>query len=181
MFGLPTTVDIAGVEYEIRSDFRDILEICTALNDPELSDQEKTWITLLIFYPKLQDIPMEHMQEAVDKCMWFINCGEAPDGTKAPKLIAWEQDYNFVVAAVNRVAGTEVRSVENLHWWTFIGYYQEIGECTLSHIVSIRYKRSRGKALEKHEQEWLRENRKLVDFKTKYTSAEEEFFKEWGG
>ena len=35
---LPTSVNVSGKEYNIRSDYRAILDICTALNDPELSD-----------------------------------------------------------------------------------------------------------------------------------------------
>lgn len=37
---LPETIELGGEEYEIRTDFRVILDILKAMADPELSDQE---------------------------------------------------------------------------------------------------------------------------------------------
>jgi hypothetical protein len=61
------------------------------------------------------------------------------------------------------------------HWWTFIGGYREIGECTFANIVGIRSKRAKGKRLEKWEEEFYRENKKMVDLPQKLTAEEEEF------
>ena len=49
-YGLPTTVTVAGMEYSIRTDYRDILTICTALTDPFLDGQDRAEILLTIFY-----------------------------------------------------------------------------------------------------------------------------------
>ena len=67
---------VCGSEYHIRSDYRAVLDICTALTDPELSDQERAAVVLDIFYPEFEDMPQEHYEEAIKKCFWFINCGE---------------------------------------------------------------------------------------------------------
>ena len=37
---LPTSVDIDGTEYEIRSDYRAALDICMAMSDAELDEQD---------------------------------------------------------------------------------------------------------------------------------------------
>lgn len=71
--------------------------------------------------------------------------------------------------------------IDYLHWWTFLAAYYEIGECTFAQIVHIRDKLSRGQRLDKTDQEWYRRNRELVDFKRKYTDAEDELMKQWGG
>ena len=135
-------------------------------------------------------MPKEHYQEALKKCFWFINCGEDDDNTrKAPKLVDWEQDFQYIVAPINRVLGQEIRSIpynweENtggLHWWTFISAYYEIGNCTFAQIVRIRDKKSRGKKLDKQDQEWYKANRKLVDLKQTYSKSEKAILKEWGG
>ena len=42
-YGLPTSVEINGMEFPIRYDFRVILDIFEALNDPELDDQERSY------------------------------------------------------------------------------------------------------------------------------------------
>ena len=182
IFDLPTSVTIGGNDHQIRSDYRAVLDICTALTDPDLSDQEKAIVMLDIFYPNLSDMPPEHYEEAVKKCFWFINCGEdEPAQHSAPKLVDWEQDFKYIVAPVNRVVGTEIRALEYLHWWSFISAYYEIGDCTFAQIVRIRDMLARGKQLDKVEREWYEKNRNLVDLKVTYTEAENELLKMWGG
>ena len=43
---LPTTLEIGGTEYSIRTDFRDALTILEALGDPELDDKQKLFVML---------------------------------------------------------------------------------------------------------------------------------------
>ena len=91
----------------------------------------------------------------------------------------WEQDFQYIVAPINRVAGGEIRSVEYMHWWTFVSFNYEIGDCLFAQIVRIRDKMARGKPLDKEERAWLRDNRRLVEFKHKYTEAEDEILNQW--
>ena len=37
----PTSLNVGGVEYEIRTDYRAVLDLLTALNDPELTDEDE--------------------------------------------------------------------------------------------------------------------------------------------
>ena len=99
-----------------------------------------------------------------------------PPKKEGPKLMDWEQDFSIIIPAINRVAGMEVRELPALHWWTFLGYYQEIGgDCTFAQVVSIRDKLQRGKPLDKAEREYYRRNREMVDLQTKRTTQEEAF------
>ena len=91
----------------------------------------------------------------------------------------WEQDFPLIIGPVNRVLGKEIRSVEYLHWWTFLSAYMEVGDCTFAQVVAIRDKKARGKKLDKAENEWLKRNRELVDFKRKYTSSDDETLNGW--
>ena len=183
IYDLPESVEVGGREYKIRSDFRPILDICVALNDPELSDEEKAETALEIFYPDAEEIPPADWQEALNKCFRFINGGEEDDVSdikKPPRLVDWEQDFPLIVAPVNRVLGTEVRRLEYLHWWSWLAAYYEVGgDCTFAQVVAIRSKLAKGKKLDKSEKEWLKNNRKLVDFKRKYTEKEDEYLKQW--
>ena len=88
---------------------------------------------------------MEHRQEAMEKMSLFL-CAGRPE-KPGPKLLDWEHDAPLIVADVNRVAGTEVRSMEFLHWWTFLGWFHALGEGQLSTVVAIRGKLARGKKL----------------------------------
>lgn len=186
-YSLPKTVQIDEKEYAIRSDFRVILTIMEALNDPDLQGLEKAEVILKLFYVEPEGI--KNFEAAITECYNFIDMGEK-NNKKSPRVMDWEQDFNYIIAPINRVLGREVREIpydfnENtggLHWWTFMGAYMEIGgDCMFSQIVSIRDKQSRGKKLEKHEREWLRRNADLVEFKRKYSEAENELFKEWMG
>lgn len=172
-WGLPTAVEINGVQHKIRSDYRAVLDILTALTDPELTDPDKIAVIIGIFYE--DPVSFDDINEALDKCFEFISRGEKGDGKKSPKLMDWEQDYQYIVAAINKSAGTEIRSLPYLHWWTFLGYYYDIGDCLFAQIVNIRAKRKKGQKLDKTEQEFYRNNRNLIEFKNKFTKEEDEF------
>lgn len=177
---LSTRVEVGGTEYAIRSDYRAILDICAALSDPELDGGERAVVALTIFYPDLSTMPPKHYREAVEQCLRFINGGGEESSRKAPKLMDWEQDFQHIIAPVNRVLGQEARAVEYLHWWTFLAAFCEIGDCTFAQIVRVRDRLARGRTLDKQDREWYRNNRHLVDFKRKYTSAEDDMAKSWG-
>jgi hypothetical protein len=113
----------------------------------------------------------------------IINGGEEEEQTQdnKPQLMDWEHDFPLIVPAINRVLGYEVRDDDRfIHWYTFLGGYQEIGECTFATIVSIRGKRAKGQKLEKWELDFLREHRKMIDLPQKITSEEQEILNsEW--
>lgn len=176
-YGLPKAFAIGGVEYAIRYDFRPILDICAALEDPDLSNQEKAFVACAIFYPDFEKIPPEHLREAVEKCYWFINGGAENPGAKGPRLVSWEKDVRHIIAPINRVVGTEIRDLpENgLHWWTFLAAYMEIGDCLFAQIVRIRNLIAKGKKLDKQDREWYRQNAHLVNIPVRLSQEEKDF------
>ena len=139
----------------------------------------KALAALDIFYPDFLTIPGEQLREAAEKMLWFINCGDEGGNRKRPKLMDWEQDFQYIAAPINRVVGQEIRAMPYLHWWTFISAYYEIGDCFFAQIVRIRSLRAKGKRLEKADQEFYRENKRLVDIKEKYSEAENTLLQEW--
>ena len=168
MTGLPKMLTVAGREYPIRADFRVAINILEAFNDPELSDLEKTIVCLECLYETLPD----DIDEAMKKAAWFIDGGEAVSESKL-RLMDWEQDEKMIIASVNRVAGCEIRAAEFLHWWTFLGYFYEIGEGRFSMIVGLRAKLAKGKQLTKDEREFVRDNQDVVKLKTRLSAEEE--------
>lgn len=178
---LPERVEIQDIIYPIRTDYRCILDILTDLSDPEADGQDRALAVLVGLYPDFDNMPPEHWEEAVSKGVRFINCDSNDAPHKAPRLVDWEQDYSLIIAPINRVAGTEVRALKDYHWWSWLANYGEIGDCTFAQVVRIRDHLARGKAMDKSDREWYRKNRHLVDFKRKYTSADDALMKEWGG
>lgn len=187
IWDLPERLEVGGVGYDIRWGYRAALDLCAALADPELDGQEKTLAALCIFYPRYQEIPPEQLDEAMEKLCWFLRCGQDRESEKkSPRLVDWERDFPLIAAPVNRVLGTEIRKKtgpedDGIHWWTFVSAYQEIGDCLFAQVVRIRDRLARGKALDKSDREWYRRNRDLVDLKTRYTGAERELLRQWGG
>nr|DAU71592.1 MAG TPA: hypothetical protein [Caudoviricetes sp.] len=190
-YELPKSIDVNGRNYEIRTDYRVILDIFFVLADVELDNCEKGFVILSMFYPEFAEMPPDDCQEAIRKCFWFINCGEEEHSCRNHmKLVDWEQDLKYIIAPINRILSQEIRSIPydvrhnsgGLHWWTFMSAYYEIGgDCTFSEIVRIRDKKARGKKLDKNEQEWYRKNRDLVDIRKKYSMSDENLLKQWGG
>lgn len=173
-YSLPTTLSVDGVEYPIRSDFRVILDIIAMLNDSTLTQLERAEDALTMLY---EEIP-QNAEEALKQCFWFINAGQT-EGKRSPRLVDWEKDFPYIVSPVNHVLGCECRTEKYIHWWTFLSAYMEMKECVMTEIINIRSKLLRGKKLEKHEREWLRQNRDLVALPTKYTAEDEEMLKKW--
>lgn len=179
-YTLPKSVEVNGREYEIRSDFRAILDILEAINDTELTDQKRAYVVLDIFYPQFAEMREGDYEEAISRCLWFINGGQEDNGKKLKKVMDWQQDFPLVVAPINRVIGYEIRAVEYLHWWTLLATYQEIGgDCTFAQVVSIRQKLASGKQLDKSDREFYRRNRDMIDLKQRYTDAEVDFIRKW--
>ena len=103
---------------------------------------------------------------------WFAMTRGEQGPKYGPRLLDWEQDAQIILADVNKVAGTEIRSLPFLHWWTFLSYFNAVGEGQLATLVSIREKRRTGKKLEKWEEEYYRKNKHRVDLKKRYTPEE---------
>lgn len=176
---LPVSLEIDGEQYEINTDFRIALLIFEAYSDKDLTDYEKAAVCLNCLY---KEVP-ENTDEAMKKAVWFLDGGDVPKPKKAPaRIIDWCYDESIIFPAVNKVAGFETRSAKYVHWWTFLGYFSEIGEGLYSQVMNIRQKKAKGKKLEKWEREFYSEHKELVDIKEKLTpeqqaelDAEEDF------
>ena len=176
----PTSLNIGGIDYEIRTDYRAVLDLLTALADPELTDEDEqmtaymqSQVILQIMFPDCDNIPAEHIQEALEKVSEFIDLGISDD-RKKPKTMDWEQDAPILIPAINKVLNCEIRAQKYMHWWTFLGAYMEIGESLFSNVIHIRQKMAKGKKLEKWELDFYKENQSLIDFKQKSQRSEEE-------
>lgn len=169
-YKLPTSTEIDGVECEFNSDFRDILKIFEIMNDPDLLETERLIVALHFFY-KTDDYKADIM-EATVQMLDFVTMGEHDDGKPAQKpLYDWEQDYNIIVAPINKTLGYDVRGTEYLHWWTFLSAFMEIGECTFNTYVGIRDKLNKNRKLEKYEEKILKDNREKIILKQKVDST----------
>ena len=167
---LPKSLEIGDTEYKIRSDFRVALLIFEAFNDIELTDSEKIKVCLECLYEEIPD----DMETAYKKAVWFLDGGDIPKSKPLrKKTFDWKQDESLIFSAVNKSAGFETRSAEYIHWWTFLGYFSEIGDGLFSQVLNIRSKKAKGKKLEKWELEFFSEHRELIELKQVYSAEEQ--------
>lgn len=180
-YELPNSVEIHGEEFPIRSDFRAVLDICTALSDEDLSVQERAIVALGIFYPTIDDMPAEWYEDALKECFKFINDGDEEEKEQQQtRLVYWEKDFPIIVAPINRVIGHEIRQGEPIHWWTFLSAYREIGDCLFAQVVRIREKKAKGKPLDKSDREFYNRNKDLIDVNVQMTTQEKNILEKWG-
>ena len=177
MFSLPDTVSINECEYRVRTDFRVILEIFVMLDDPDLTDADKTEALLRMFY---MERPSD-VEGAIRAFSEFVD----PRGSRKSKkpsshLIEWQQDFDLMVAPINHILGAECRALPELHWHTFLAAYLEIPpESVFARVLRIREKLRTGRKLEKYERQWYNKNRDLVNLKPRYSSREQEILNAW--
>lgn len=84
-YGLPKSVMVGGEDFPIRYDYRVILDIFEAMNDPDLSEEDRALAVLQMFYPEWEALP--DFDEAIHECMIFIN-GERTS-QRGEKLPIW--------------------------------------------------------------------------------------------
>lgn len=182
MYDLPREFVINGNTYHIRNggDYRAILDTIAAVIDSDMTENQRIFCALYIFYE--EKLAERDAQEAAAKMMWFIGGGSddnARGAQESKPLMDWEQDFALLAPPISKALGVQdIRAEKYIHWWTFLGGYMEIGECAFATIISIRKKLQKGKKLDKWEQEYLRDNRDKVQLKARLTSAEREWLEQ---
>lgn len=179
LWELPTSVTANGHKYPIRTDYRAVLDVLTALSDKDMTGDTpaetnyiQSEIIRQIMFKEPDSVLPEDIEEAMKAVSDFIDMGTEKTGKPSPRIMDWEQDAALIIPAVNRVIGREIRLDKYMHWWTFLSAYMEMGECTFTHILSIRQKKATGKKLEKWEQDYIRDNKDVVLLKDKLTEQE---------
>ena len=167
-WGLPTRAVIEDRVYEIRTDYRDILELMRWLDgtaDPTLDQGERWYLAMRLFYPDFASMPRQDWQQATDSLAGFLRAGRPDPGPAAPRLMDWQQDAPLIAAGIQAVSGRDVRALPYLHWWSFLSCFDAIGDGTFATVVAIRDKLRRGKKLEGWELDFYRTHRPLVDLR----------------
>ena len=180
MYELPTTVETnCGVLHiRDRGDYRMVLDCFGLLDDVELEENERILAGLMVLYEEFDELETVatygDIEGAINKMYLFFNCNDTQVGANAHgKVVDWQQDSTIICSAIHNVANTEVRALEYLHWFTFMGYYMAIGECNFATVVGIRDKLLQGKKLEKFEQDFKRDNPQYFVWNSKSTEQKE--------
>lgn len=176
IWNLPTSVHVAGVDWDIETDYRAIIDVLIALNNPDYDDEEKMLYCLIALIIDFDAMHKRYYREAMKAIAQFIDMEKGDEEKKkSPSLMDWEKDAALIIPAVNKVLGKEIRAEKYMHWWTFMSAYMEMGECSFTHIVRIRDKKARHIKLEKWEKDFIRENKSLVELEKRLSKEEQEW------
>lgn len=158
LWQLPVQVTLNGHRYHMHTDYRDILEIFSYLEDPDLPEMVRWRIAMALFYEEA--VAEADWQAALDYLATFLRCGQPEH--PGPKLMDWEHDAPAILAGINRVAGQEIRALPYVHWWSFMSWFHAMEPGQFSTLVSIRERLRRGKPLEPWQQEFYRADPQAV-------------------
>ena len=166
---LPKTVDVDGIEYPIRTDFRVSVLFEMMMRDDELSDTEKIINALQLYYSRIPKDPMQ----AIDKILWFYRCGkdlskkntentinmsedskedreeasdEDNDTSAVQQIYSFDYDDEYIYAAFMEQYGIDLQDVQHLHWWKFHALFKSLKEdCEFVKIMGYRSIKVTGK------------------------------------
>ena len=150
---LPTSVEVDGRRYPIRSDYRVCLRIMEAFEDDALTSAEKQTVMLYLLYPEIPE-----------------NAAGACEAAK---------DARYIFTGVLQTHGVDLENIEYLHWWKFCYLFMDLREdCFFSRIVYYRTRRDKGK-LTPEEREYCRSIRDILDLPRppEDTAVEDEFMR----
>lgn len=167
-WGLPTQAVIEDRVYEIHTDYRDILELLRWLDGtaaPDLDRGERWYVAMRLFYPDFPAMLRQDWPAATHFLTEFLSAGRPEPARPGPRLMDWQQDAPLIAAGISRATGQDVRALPYLHWWSFLSWFDAIGEGTFATVVALRDKLRRGKKLESWELEFYRTHRAAVDLR----------------
>ena len=105
LWTLPETVHFADTDWRVHADFRDVLEILRWLDgsaDPALTDSERWYVALALFYRDFSLMPPVQYREACEAMATFVQAGRPDGGPCAPRLMDWQQDAALIAAGTAR-------------------------------------------------------------------------------
>ena len=161
---LPESLRVGQRDWPIRSDFCSALDCMEVLEADDLDEAEKAEFVCVIIYPDWEQIFEQGLfQEAVEAAFVFLDGGmpkkTAEESAADPKgkIMSWTEDGAMIMNAINEHRPVDVR-VSRPHWWTFLGYFFELGESLFSTVLSLRQKIRDNKKLDKYEKEFIQRN-----------------------
>lgn len=100
---VPDSVEIDDIEYEINSDFRVSMMFELLMQDKSITDTEKIYIALELYYPETPD----NIEQAFEMMLWFYRCGRDIESTgesngtvsKADMIYSFNYDDEYIYAA----------------------------------------------------------------------------------
>jgi hypothetical protein len=142
----PSHLEIGGAFLPIDIDFRSALLTFAAFGSPDLTDEERQGVMIHNLFG-----PVEYFStEMIHKAIWFLKCGKESKTAQERPIVDFNHDAQRIYEAFLK-RGVNLDTAK-LHWWTFMGMFAELPECSLTRIMHLRHQSNHNK-LTKHERE----------------------------
>lgn len=167
---LPKSLEINGIEYEINFDFRTSILFEMMMQDDELSDKEKIFKTLELYYPTIPENIDKNINEAIDKVVWFYQGGKDIKSRRSgrgngmsEKTYSFEYDDEYIYSAFLDQYNIDLQDADELHWWKFKAMFKALKED--NEIVKIMGYRTMtlDNKMSKEEKDYYRKMKKLYE------------------
>lgn len=144
---LPTSVEVAGDFYAIKTDFRDILRYDELIRSQNDGNMVLKAVSMLLGDDILQK-PDINPEEVVDAIGWFVQRGDNGQKNTLPRTtlglnnatpMDFETDAALIYTAVLQTYKIDLYDIPYLHWWKFNWMLEDISpECRLSKVIEYR-------------------------------------------
>ena len=138
---LPTSVVIDDIEYEINTDFRVGILFSIAMDDNNLSDEEKIETAIRLYY---KVIPHD-IEKAIEQILLFYNCNKESNNTDSSsssnptKVFDYEVDANYIYSAFLTQYHIDLQDINYLHWFKFKALFDSLDDnLMLCKIIKFR-------------------------------------------
>lgn len=137
--GLPEEID----GRPIYPDFRNMIRFEQLLQDDTLPPHIKLMCSLQQLFERVP----EDLDYAVQKLLWFYNCGKSPKdaaggraGMRPPeRAYDFDKDAPLIYASFVAAYGMHLTEVDYLHWWEFTALLQSLPDTTpMGRVMYLR-------------------------------------------
>lgn len=157
----------------IDSDYQTGIQMFWALEDEELTDEERIFFAGRLLFGKNMPKDMNKVVEAIN---WFLggwNTDKLPKGKTEKPVMDYQADQWRIWVAFLRQYNINVNR-KKLHFWEFMALLRNLEECSFTRVIDIRTKVLDAK-MSKEEQKYYREQKKIYELESKpkeYTEKE---------
>lgn len=176
---LPKKIKVNENIYDINYDYKSIINILLALEDEELTNNEKIYIMIKNLY--IDEIPENDMEEAIEKAIKFIDLGKESDDSNHKsdaRTYSFEKDASYIFSGINQTHHIDLEEKKNLHWWKFMSMFMDMSpDCMFGELIYYRKRKAEGK-LNKEERKQYEKIKDIVDldYVRKPSEARKKFF-----
>ena len=132
----PRYAEVAGVQYEINTDYRVALKCFEVIEDPNICDEERA---LAVIYLLFGEVPTDHLDDFLRIAGDYLRCGEKAEAQEsAQKDMDFNADEKYIAASFMSDYQIDL-SITDMHFWQYIHLIQGFTErSVMSRVREIR-------------------------------------------